>query len=115
MAETADLSAGHVIDHKISPTFTREPVENVNIATMASSSGETKISIFFTRDEMDITHETLVNSKRNPDKLTPVVPEDAIKTFRLQVANLTMSVKTARGLLRGLESSLKGLEESQDE
>lgn len=115
MAESAPLNAGHIIEHRPSPTFIRETVENVNIGTMTSSSGKSKISVFFTRDELDISHETLVNSKLNPEKLNPVVPEDAVKSIRLQVACLTMSVDTAKSLVRSLERSLKELELSQDE
>jgi len=115
MAEMKPPVAGHRIEHKKAPNFIREPVESVNIGLMNSSDGGAKISLTFSRDEMDITHEVLVASAANPENLIPLVPTEALSTYRLEFANLTLSIATAKNLAAGLEQTLKGLEQIKSE
>ncbi|WP_053138189.1 hypothetical protein [Pseudomonas sp. CMR5c] len=112
MTEKAIEGAGHVILHKPASTFVRDVVEHVNVGSMTSSDGTIKISIFFSRDELEVTHETLVASKDDPEKLVPTIGQDAISAFRLDIANLSMSIKTAKALLRNLDKTLKGFDTS---
>ncbi|KJK19080.1 hypothetical protein [Pseudomonas sp. 2(2015)] len=110
-----EIKAGYVIKHTKAINYISEQVDQANIGVMQSSTGATKIAMIFSRDIIEISHETLVEVPSVPGGLQPQVQHDALSTSRVQYANLTMTIEAAESLILGLRQTLDGLKAQSPE
>ena len=84
--------------------FIEESVDGVNIVAVGTSTGEHKITMIFSRNSVDLSHETLVDL--GDGRMEFKTESDAVTLSKLVFANLTMSHAAAQGLVDALQKAL---------
>jgi hypothetical protein len=93
---------GKKLLHVKSPTFLNEMVDAFNVTVVHTGHGP-KVMITAGRDSMDVHSETFAAKDGG---FTTIATEDDSSLVRYSVANLTIPMESAKGLVRALEESI---------
>lgn len=104
---------GSKLQHVKATNFIEESVDGVNIMAVGTSNGEHKITMLFSRNSVEVSHETFVD--RGDGHFEFRTEPDAVKMSKLVFANLTMSHAAAQGLVTALQRALEDQKSMQNE
>ncbi|MBH3440502.1 hypothetical protein [Pseudomonas luteola] len=88
---------GGKLTHIRAENFINEPIDQF-VAVSYASGNEPKISITFGRDEMLVNHETFREISPNSNLFRTEVSDNDYMVKRIDLANLTISIETAKRL-----------------
>ncbi|MHC8293592.1 hypothetical protein [Pseudomonas sp. LB3P58] len=96
------LVNGSKIPHVKSPNFISEMADSFNVAGLQTGSGS-KISMIISRDQLDVTQETLVQQEIGFQ--AQVQDGDLVLTKHV-VANITIPLDSAKALVIALQTAI---------
>ncbi|MQU28246.1 hypothetical protein GHO29_17345 [Pseudomonas helleri] len=106
----SDQIPGTKLKHVKSDRFISEVADQVNIAVMQGNDGTTRLGLIFARDTLDLLNETFIASPENPNQIALSITPDDVQPFRLQLANLTLSLDAAKRLHMALQRTFQNIE-----
>lgn len=105
-----DQAPGAKLKHIKSDRFISEVADQVNIAALQGNDGTTRVALIFARDVVDLLNETFTINPEDSTQPALAIATDDVQPYRLQLANITLTLAGAKRLVAALEQTFSNIE-----